>query len=44
MFDYFPKGFPVQEFLEDLAASGEFGAVSEPEICERMIRYADAGA
>ena len=43
-FDYFLEGFLVQEFLEDLAASGEFGAASEPELCERLIRYADADA
>lgn len=43
-FDYFLEGFLAREFLEDLEASGEFKGASERQLCERLIRYADADA
>jgi hypothetical protein len=43
-FDYFLEAYIAQEFLEDLAASGELDDPSEKELCERLVRYAETDA
>jgi len=43
-YDYFLEAIIAREFIEDYAASGEGGAASNWQRCERLIRYAQSDA